>query len=558
MKKEILLLAIILKTVFIQAQSPNWVWANSIGGPTEDSGRALVLDAAGNVYSTGNYKGTADFDPGPGVFNLTSNGNNDVFITKTDAAGNFVWAKSIGSTSYDAGTGISVNAAGDVCVVGHYIATVDFDPGSGVVNYNSSTDGCNMFILKLNTAGDFLWAKVMGGTSATYVNAVTEDAAGNIYTTGSFGTYGDFDPGSGVYPLSVSGAAMFISKLDALGNFVWAKQIGGTTYDYGRAIKIDPTGDLVIAGSFGGTADFDPGVGVSNLTSAGGFDTFVCKMDTAGVFIWAKGVGGPNTESGISMDVDGLGNIYTTGSFSGTVDFDPGAGVALCSTVVLGDIYLFKLNSSGNFVWVKTMGGPGDDGGFAVTVDALNNVYTTGFFNDSADFDPGIDSLRLTSAGGWDIFITKFSSAGNFIWAKSAGSANHESGYGLAVDPSGYVYFTAEYASPTLVLAPITLTNVVSVGYYSDMVIAKLNYGTIGIDEQNNGSLISLFPNPTSNYLTIETTKPTNISIVNLLGQEICHSKIKTSERIDVSFLSNGIYFVKDLQNGGSIKFVKQ
>jgi hypothetical protein len=296
MKNKLLLslALLIVSGEFLSGQTPAMSWAKQLGGTSVDYGLSNAVDASGNVYTTGNFNGTADFDPGAGTYNLTpaSAVNDDIFISKLDASGNFVWAKRLGGTSIDNVASISVDASGYVYTTGNFKGTVDFDPGAGTYNLSSASAGNDdIFISKLDTSGNFVWAKQLGGTSSDVGQSITVDPAGSgdVYTTGSFYGTADFDPGAGTYNLtSTGGSDIFISKLDATGNFVWAKQMGGNGTATGTSIAIDPagSGDIYTTGVFDGTADFDPGAGTYSLTYAGGFDIFISKLDASGNFVW--------------------------------------------------------------------------------------------------------------------------------------------------------------------------------------------------------------------------------------------------------------------------------
>src|SRR3990172_3536641 len=168
----------------------------------------------------------------------------------------------------------------------------------------------------------FTWAKGMGGPGFDISYSMKIDASGNVYTTGLFVGTSDFDPGVGTFNMTDASGGIFVSKLDASGNFVWAKQMGGTGSENGYSLYLDVTGNVYITGRFGGTADFDPGVGTFNLTSAGADDIFICKLDVSGNFVWAKRLGGTGTDYGNAITLDGSGNVLTTGYFQSTVDFD--------------------------------------------------------------------------------------------------------------------------------------------------------------------------------------------------------------------------------------------
>jgi len=391
MKKLLLLSAILLSGLIANAQTPSFTWVKQMG---KFGGfvtpRATVVDASGNVITTGMFKNTIDFDPGAGVNNLTSvnnpstaNNQNDIFISKVDANGNFIWAKQLAGIELKDATAVSVDATGNVYTTGFFYGTVDFDPGAGVSNLTSKGYK-DIFISKLDASGNFVWAKQMGSAFDDSGYSIAIDLAGNVFTTGFFSDTCDFDPNAGVSNFSTLIQAIFILKLDTNGNFVWAKSMGGIAYNIGRAVALDSMGNVYVSGNFGGTTDFDPNAGVANLTSVGSFggyeDMFVLKLDLNGSYVWAKQFSGTGTKFLKGIAVDTSGNVCTAGIFSGTVDFDPSLTVSNLSGPTFGDDgFISKLDASGNFVWVKQLEGNIRDVA-SLALDTAGNVYTTGSF----------------------------------------------------------------------------------------------------------------------------------------------------------------------------------
>jgi Domain of unknown function (DUF4347)/Beta-propeller repeat len=416
--------------------------AQQITGSSLGFNPKTAVDSAGNRYTVGSFADTVDFDPGVGVTTLTSVGDDDLFIQKLDARGNFIWAKAIGGVSNKQATGISVDRNGNVYTTGYFAGTVDFDPGVGVTNL-TSTGETDLFVSKLDSNGTLVWARAMGGPGFDQASGVTVDGSGNVYTTGFFFGTADFDPVAGVTNLTSAGDAdIFVSKLDPNGNLVWAKAIGGSRTNQATGISLDGSGNVYTTGVFNGTADFDPGVGVTTLTSAGSFDVFVSKLDPNGNLVWAKAIGGTGTDQATGISVTRSGSVYTTGHFFGTVDFDPGAGVTTLTSAGGSDLFVSKLDSSGNLVWAKAMGGTGTDQATSLSVDSDGNVYTTGAFNGRADFDPGVGVVNLTSAGSSDIFLTKLDIRGNLLWAKAFGGTGTDRATSITVNRNGAVYVT--------------------------------------------------------------------------------------------------------------------
>jgi hypothetical protein len=422
--------------------SGDFVWAKSVGGAGFDQGWRLAVDSSGNVHVAGIFLGTADFDPGAGTTNLTSVGPGtgslyDVFALKLTSSGDFVWAKSVGSEGTDALRGLSLDSAGNLILSGYFDGTADFDPGAGTTNLTStlesggasSEDG---FVLKLDSSGDFVWAKSVGGSLRDEFRGVAVDNSGNVYVTGGFRGTVDFDPGAGTTnlttPMTVpinqfqqaeSSQDAFVLKLNSAGNFVWVKQLGGSAdSDVGEALSVDSSGYVHTVGVFQGTVDFDPGAGTTNLTvnngnqQAGGIDPYVWKLDTSGNFVWARAYGSPSADTVNAMSVDSSGNVYTTGYFQVTADFDPGAGTTNLTPVGTIDAYVLKLSSTGDFAWARHIGGAGQEDGKGLAADGAGNVYAMGDFTSTVDFDPGVGTTNLTSAGSNDVFVLRLNASG--------------------------------------------------------------------------------------------------------------------------------------------------
>jgi len=540
----------------------NFEWAQRMGGTGGDASNSIVVDAIGNVYTTGHFNGTVDFDPKSGIFELTAVGSQDIFISKLDSNGDFVWAKRMGGTGFDRGNSIAVDVTGNVYTIGYFESTADFDPENGVFELTSA--GGDMFISKLDSNGDFVWAKQMEGTTSTsnsYGNSIAIDALGNIYTTGQFSETVDFDPEIGVFELTPLGNFdIFISKLNTDGNFVWAKRMGGANNDAGVSITFDAAGNVYTTGFFTETVDFNPGVGIHNLISGGSPRVFISKLDTNGDFVWAKQMGALNSgqNQGFSINVDAAGYIYTTGYFTGTVDFDPGVGVHELTSAGHFDVFISKLKNNGDFVWAKSMGGPGTDVGYSIAVDASGNIYTTGYFPETADFDPGVGIHNLTSANNVEIFISKLNTEGNFVWAAQINGPDWDVSTSIALDATGNVYTTGSFKS-TIDFDPGSgVHNLTSAGT-SDIFVHKISQGAIAsISETDFANSILVYPNPANESVTI-TNIPSGstVSVRDVTGKIIYNSEVEQSTTIiNTENFVNGVYFVT-IENNGNTTNVK-
>lgn len=449
MKKQFILI-ILHFLFFYELNAQKFEWAKQFEGTRNSYGASIKLDMYGNMYITGNFFGTADFNPGPGVFNLTSTPDKwDAFITKLDSSGNLIWAKQIGGSDHVYVHSIFVDLSGDVYTTGEFGETADFNPGTEKYNLTSPGGGTDCFILKLDAFGNFLWAKNIGGISEEVGYAVSVDASGNLCVFGTYCGQADFDPGIGNFYLG--GCNNFILKLDSTGNFIWAKEIGVNKNGSAQnnvpvSIVNDASGNIYTTGFFNGTGDFDPGIDTFNFTSVGGNDIFISKLDATGNFVWAIQIAGSYYDDyGFSIKSDHKGYIYIVGSFTGTADFDPGPGVYNLKAKVGTDVFVLKLEESGNFVWAKNFGGTYSFGQ-GIALDALGNIYTTGRFESTGDFNPGSGTATLTSKGQADIFVSKLDPAGNFVWAKQmGGSEGNDSGLSIVIDSIGNVYTTGSF-----------------------------------------------------------------------------------------------------------------
>lgn len=564
MKKTSIIIFITILSSVLKAQTPAYEWAKQFGGTLNDYAYSIAVDTAGNVYTTGFFQGTVDFDPGANTINLTSAGASDIFISKVDAAGNFVWAKRIGGTASDYGFALTLDKFSNVYVSGYFKGLADFDPGANTVNL-IPTGSFDVFITKFDAAGNFAWAKKFDGASDESCTSIKVDEFGNIYTVGSFNSATDFDPGANTVTLTPFGSTdIFISKLDAAGNFVWVKQMGGAGLDAGKFITVDATGNVYVSGYFLGTSDFDPSNNTANLVSAGVEDIFVSKLDASGNFLWAKQFGGTSADYGLSLAVDASGNVFSTGFFNGTADFDPSANTSNLTSAGLDDFFISKLDASGNLVWVKQIGSTSYDEAKYITMDASFNLYITGSFNGTVDFDPSVNINNLTSAGGDDVFICKLDASGNFVWAKQLGGTSNDYATSIKVDASNKVY-TSGYFQGTGDFDPsINTVNLVSAGG-PDAFIHKVNQSiSTTISESNLISEIQLFPNPTNGQINLVFNHQlTNVSLklINSIGQIVFERSDPdgTNFSIDVSEQAKGIYLLEIINSGtvSRAKFVK-
>ena len=428
----------------------NLAWAKQLGGPSSEIGVNITVDNNDNIITFGEFSGTSDFDPGAGTFNLTSNGLIDLYITKLDALGNFVWGKRIGGTSEDKAFGLCVDQNNNIYISGMFQGTADFDPGVGTFTM-TSTGMDDAYICKLDPSGNLVWAKQFTDLQADLATEIRVDNLGNVYTCGSFYGTTDFDPGPSTFTIAtLGGQDCFISKLDASGNFIWAKAIGANGFQQFHKLVLDVSNNIYLTGYVENTVDFDPGPGTYTLSANPNGDSFILKLNSSGNFIWAKtfiASAGGSRSAGYSIDLDVNNNVYSIGNFNGTVDFDPGVGTTTLISSGVNNTYISKLDASGNFVWVKKYAGTNTVCGEYIQLDRIGNVYTSGYFDGNIDFDPSITTFNLNTFGSVDSYITKLDNLGNFIWSKQIGGLGSDASLESYVDFSGSVYNVGQFSS---------------------------------------------------------------------------------------------------------------
>ena len=532
------------------SQYVNFNWAKQMGGSGYGKGY-LAVDLAGNVYTTGNFNGTIDFDPGQGVYNLTCNGQNSVYISKLDPSGNFVWAKELESDVYIQVNAMITDASGNVYTTGFFYGEVDFDPGPGSFNLNTGGVGRkDMFISKLNANGDFVWVKLIGKQGATHTDpsSMATDASGNIYATGFFSEKVDFDPGLGTSILTAGppDTDMFILKLNASGDFIWVKQllihiksiVGGYAIEP-LSIKLDMVGNIYTTGYFEGIADFDPGSATFILSNADVSEIFVCKLDPAGNFIWAKKMDATPTarfqfREARSVAVDPVGNVYTAGYFQGKVDFDPGPGVYTLTANDNNVAFISKLDAMGNFVWAKQISGDSADffsQAYSINITAAGNIIISGHFNGKVDLDPGPGIFNFTS-GAESVFISCLDANGNFVWAKKIGNGQRIVIANSSVtDALGNIYTTGYFGNIVDFDPGAGVFNLSAMGP-SDIYVHKMS-------PCFNSSSNTVTASSCKNYILNGQTYTTSGLYTQLLTNTMgCDSVVKLDLTIDRKFSS--------------------
>ena len=432
-------------------------WVQTWGDSGNDRAYGICTDDAGNFYITGFYYAYSDFNPDPMEDDYHNGfGSWDSFVSKFDPAGDFIWAKTWGSTGYaDSARDVAVDLNGNIFVTGWWQndknpPEIDLDPGPGV-DMHYGTIGDNIYLIKLDSDGNYQWGYSAAGADWDFCvgTGVATDDFGDVYFAGYFAGNLVFDPGPMVL-ISHGGQDPFICKISSAGNYSWAYNPGGSGYDYAYDIDIDSSGNVLVTGSFSNSVYFDH-LGAGDLIdSNGGADAFLTSCTSSAGYLWTKTWGGTSQDTGYGISVDSAGNILVAGTFGADVDFNPSGGDIHVSNGDL-DAFISKFDPSGNFIWASTWGGPSGDVAYDCASDSTNAIGITGYFMDTVDFDPLTPGgmYSFTSHTNHDSYIVKLADDGAFNWAfawggeaQSDGGGVEDEGWGVVTDSDDNFYIT--------------------------------------------------------------------------------------------------------------------
>jgi hypothetical protein len=338
------------------------------------------------------------------------------------------WAKQFGGDAYiDSNPFILTNNNELIYTGSALLGSYDFDPGDSELTMENEDDSY-MFVTKLDVQGNLSWIKTFSSPAGSFtkIEALISDESNNLYLAGSFEDSLDLDPGPGVDLHTVpqsngTNAAAFIIKLDSNGNYMWGKSFGEGGSNNILSIHIDNTGDLVMFGNINKnvSTDVDPG---NESTFLYGSLHFLIKWDTDANFKWAEGL---DLNSSIyvtgqkgNVKTDQFNNIYLTDIFTHSVDFDPGQDSTIITSKGSCDTYILKLNSLGEFLWVKILGSSESVVVYDLEIDKHGNPIICGMFQETVDFDPGVGVSNRT-ADFYDAFIWKLDQSGNLLFYKT-------------------------------------------------------------------------------------------------------------------------------------------
>ena len=388
------------------------LWAFAMGGTKSDFLSKMAIDKDNNILLVGSFQDTVDFDPSSRVDYGYAKSTADIFVMKLDAQGKLVWKKTIGGSGTDVGNTITVDANNDVIVSGIFSKTTDFDPGKNKYEM-SSKNYSDVFILKLSTKGEFVWAKSIEGDYSKAASGLAVDNQQNILLTGYFEDTANFntDPGKALHLISKGSIDFYVLKLNTKGDFIWAHATGGIGPDNTTSLTVLSNNNIVVAGRFGNTVDFDPSTRQKNIKSIGNSDICIVSYNEKGKLNWVKRQGGIKADLAYAIDHDNYNNILVAAQYADTIIADTGKNSRETKLVSKGasDIMVEKLRANGDFVFAFSVGGSSIESPRAITFHPpSNSLLLGGYFSTTVDFDIGTGTSNNISQKLRDAFIAMY------------------------------------------------------------------------------------------------------------------------------------------------------
>jgi hypothetical protein len=387
--------------------SGNLIWARAISGDDGVRINDLAVDVVNQIAVVGSFRGEVDLDPGPGVFNAVSEGSSDIFVLRLQIDGTLDWAFTAGNNGSDEAVSVAVDERYNLYVAGNFEGIVDFDPPPSKITLESRGKD-DAFVTQFTNYGRVLWAKRFGGSQDDGASSIALDGANQIYLAGTFEGEADLDPDYTDFEAkSQGGSDIFVVILKVGGRLLAATHFGGPEDDGAPRLLVEPDGTHYVAGEFKATVDFNREQAGGVAISRGESDLFLLRYGPIQRFDWVFGLGSARSEMMGNLAKDTLGHIYLLGTFEESVDFDPGDGVTLLTSVGDDDIFVGRYTPTGALRDVRHLAGASDNRAADIAIDNNSQVVLVGNFQGTMDFGNGLTATGSGVPGRDDGFVAR-------------------------------------------------------------------------------------------------------------------------------------------------------
>jgi len=526
-----------------------WEWAKSAGGAVNENATAVVTDASGNVYVTGTFS-SASVQFGSFTLTNTNVGFTDIFLVKYAPGGNVLWASSAGGSDNDYATSLSLDARGNIYVTGYfYSQTIAF--GSTTLSNDTNNATCDIYVAKFNSSGSPAWANSAGGTQNDQAASVKADAAGNVVLTGNFASkYLIFGTDTVKNPVATA-ADVFVIKYDSTGGFVWATNSGGIGDNYGLAITTDAADNIFVSGGFNSTnITFDDSILVNTVAGTDDIFLAKYNAAGTIQWVRGATGSNDDVANALATDASGnvymtgqfesstlVFNTFTLNNTGGGYDAFTVKYNASGTPIWAGSI---GTGTPGNIITSNY--------GYSLALDDTNVIIAGNFGNSSVTF--GSSTLTDDGASGqYNLFIAKYNSSGAALWANTTGTGGSFAN-GVATDASGDIYLTGNFSDSSFLFGNNLLLNASNTGT-TDMFLAKYILTPLSVANVNlQPYKMALYPNPAEDNINVVFNGEgyNSITVYDCVGRTVYQQQLSGSEQavvINTSEFTDGVYFVR-------------
>ena len=520
-----LLFCSIAFSLFSLAQTPEYSWAKMMGNPSMASLNSIVCALPdGNVIMGTDFEESANFGSG----SITSNGATDIAIVKYDSDGEFLNLLHIGGTSDNQIRHIKNNEFGQIYVCGIFYGTIEI----GTYSF-TSVGSQDIFLTKVDTNGDILWATTIGGIKTDECAALSISNNGNIILGGDF--YGEITIGDSTL-INENGQNIWVASFSDEGEYNKCISIGGTSSDYLSSISCNSFDEIIIAAAWFGNFTF----GDTTITTPYQTGLSYGTMNSELTPQWMKTIDGTNLAYPISLNIGEDNNILLSGNFNDTLTFGD-------STYTIEafnqDSYIAKLDSDGNAIWSRHIGSISSDGLITSTTDGYGSIIAAGEYQEEMNFGDGFTLEYTLCCGIPEIYFVKYHSSGEVMWAKRlTGTYPRISSISM---PNPHELYTTGCLNQEMFFDEITLISEEYKNY-----LAKMEWeDQTNIDENNHvfSETLTVAPNPSDGNISINTPSEwenATISVYSIDGRKIYFSQQNSNSQIKLQLDNVGTYLV--------------
>ena len=479
MQKTLSFLLLFLTGLMANSQN-TYDWTGQLGGNDDEDFYDMILGPEDNLYVCGRFDGVVDLNPFSGYDGYNDIGSFDGFIAKFSTDSVYQWGMQLGGASSNIYVrDLFITADSTLIAAGTFKNTVDFDPGPGDASHVTPGDW-DAFFASYDLDGNFISVDVYAGPGTQTGDEIGQDNNGDLFFLGTFDDDTDFNLSGGTEIFMATSQDAFVVKTDDEHNFIWARHLEGTSDDTPVEVEFTDADDIIILGNFSGDLDMDPGVGTDVINSGASYDVFLLELSSAGDYNWGKGIIGLGAVWSSALERDATGNLYISGRFFNTIDFDPGPGEMILEAVDYSGFnnyngFISQYDSSGNLNWAHKIGEHGYAIVWDMTITDANEMYIAGTYKGKPDMDPGPDSLYVDTVVVNDGFISKFDLSGNFQFTETFGGIGWVESHNIVKDDNNNLYYSGEFTQYSDFDPSDSIDELTAYGFWdTDVYITKL------------------------------------------------------------------------------------